>query len=209
MSYSALYVVFPKSVRTVAEYPNGWGTAPPLWNLLWGKYVEPGCFNFPLHTADGGRGTALWKLHDDPRLEAHHRLVFWLTCDRGVIPKAMLSALASACDTVHDEIRVREPKNVNHWRDVAQHVRALLDPQGYAPPAPAPEMPAGTSIRDAFLYPPQNRTGDFRREHRLLSRSVGVGMDCTSVCQPMLEWADLHRRKRDAPELRMYEGSAL
>lgn len=79
MSTTAVYGVWPdeKKVEEVAEYSNGWHSAPLLWDELAKRYLGVDSFMF--------HADRLWKLVKDDRLSRSQKAVLTMTFDNAII----------------------------------------------------------------------------------------------------------------------------
>jgi hypothetical protein len=187
MSHSTLWACYRTKVVRLAEYRNGHGSAPPIWDLLWSTYVEQG-MKLPLMREE--RLRELWALGTDPKVAEHHRLALQFTFDRCVVPSSLWQTMATALRTCHSEIVGRplrwaplyigakesEPTawEWSHLPAIARHLETLADPS---------LIPVCDS----------DCTGcDKSRARRYFvqvvrPRAIGVGLGCTSVSDPFEE----------------------
>lgn len=113
MSTSDLYRVYRTTASRVAEFRNGWGTAPLLWDHLSANFA-------------GGRkwifeAEYLWPLANDERVPNALRLAHAFTFDGAVCPINRTSEFADACDEV--ATTCAKDGYVNHWAAVAAELR--------------------------------------------------------------------------------------
>lgn len=120
MSTSDLYRVYRTKATHYAEYRNGWGSAPPLWNYLCNTFLGSTngwlCF-------DKEQSQRLWDLAIDERMPRLLRIAHAFCFDRGYCPtlQRRVKELAEACDEV---ARVTsKPEHVNHWAKIAADLR--------------------------------------------------------------------------------------
>lgn len=187
MSHSTLWAVYRTKVVMLAEYKNGHGSAPPIWDLLWSTYVEPG-YKLPLMQEK--RLSELWKLGTDPAVAEHHRLALQFTFDRCVVPMALWSTMAAALRKCHSEIVGRalrwaplypgdkglEPTEWtwSHLPDIARHLETLADPSLI--PVCTPDCHGCDKARARRYFTQVVRP-----------RAIGIGLGCTSVSDPFSE----------------------
>jgi len=118
MSTTDLYILNQKSTRHVAEFRNGWGSAPRCWDYLALKYLGEKTAMFDL------RGMQrVWDLAGDERLTADEKVALMFTFDRAYIPTKHLKdagesmiAFGKAC---HDGV------SVNHWPAIGEKLIEL------------------------------------------------------------------------------------
>ena len=176
VSHSTLWLVHKTTARVLAEYRNGHGSAPPIWDLLWSRYVERGR-RFPIHTER--RHGELWALASERRVAESHRIALGLTFDRVVVSlaPASLVRVADALDEVHREILdtdypmseyefSRGKWTWTHLPAIARHLRAC-------------SMPC--TCDDARCL---------GKVFRRISRgALGIGLGCTSVNDLFEGWS--------------------
>lgn len=117
MSTSDLYRVYRTKTTHLAEFRNGWGTAPLLWEYLSERFIGAEyrwCF-------DAGKDRRLWDLATDERVPRSLRLAHAFTFDRGICPLTRVGELADACDEVG--ATCAKEQHVNHWAAVAKVLR--------------------------------------------------------------------------------------
>ena len=106
MSTSNMYILSQRSTRHVAEFRNGWGSAPRCWDYLSEKYLGR-------KTSMFGDMQSVWGLHTDSRLLECEKTAMLITFDRAYIPLANLEEAGEACaqfgTLCEDGVRV------NHW----------------------------------------------------------------------------------------------
>ncbi len=117
MSTSDLYVLNEKSTRHLAEFRNGWGSAPVAWDFLATKYIA----EKPLYSMDKGHMQKVWDLASDPRLELCERAVLMMTFDRSYVPTANLRDAAEACAKFG--ALIENGRSANHWPAIGEALR--------------------------------------------------------------------------------------
>jgi hypothetical protein len=119
MSTSDLYIINKKSVRHIAEFSNGYGSAPPVWERLYDQYIHKPT-DPPRHGMHKWNDS--WKLYRDARLTAAERCCLMMTFDWAYLPLDMLEQAAWYCDEVG--VLTEEEGRVNHWRAIG---KTLMD----------------------------------------------------------------------------------
>lgn len=129
MSTTDLYILNRKSTRWVAEFRNGWGSGPCIWDHLASKYLTQ--FNFTdFNRADyighDRKYAMVWKLHDE--ITSAEQVAMQMTFDRAFVPIDYLEAAGKACIEAHELIEAHGFwKGVNHWRDIGSKLIELAD----------------------------------------------------------------------------------
>lgn len=117
MSTSDLYILNGKSTSHLAEFRNGWGSAPVIWDHLGEKYVP----ERPTYSFDGGHLRKVWALAGDDRLASHEKICLMITFDKAYIPLANLTEAADACARMGAE--TSHMPGVNHWIGIGDELR--------------------------------------------------------------------------------------
>ena len=117
MSTSDLYILNGKSTRHLAEFRNGWGSAPMAWDYLAEKYIP----EKPAYSLAESHLEKVWKLAEDDRLEPFERCVLMMTFDRSYVPVANLKDAAEACEMFGKACE--NGKHVNHWVAIGAALR--------------------------------------------------------------------------------------
>lgn len=117
MSTSDIYRVYRTTARHVAEFRNGWGSAPILWGFLNQKYLGKDRYSM------FGDQKDLWALVRDDRVPRCLRIAHAFTFDRSVCPPDRIAELADACDETAKIVAYEQ--HVNHWADFATTLRAM------------------------------------------------------------------------------------
>lgn len=107
MSTSDLYILNGKSTTHLAEFRNGWGSAPICWDYLSKKYL--GLDGYPLF----GDMQPVWNLARDERLTIPEKVALLMTFDGAYIPLSNLKDAAEACEAFGKECE--DGGRVNHW----------------------------------------------------------------------------------------------
>ncbi len=118
MSTSDLYLLNGKSTRHIAEFRNGWGSAPLAWDHLGHKYVD----GFRPYSMDPAMLRKVWALADDPRIQHHEGVVLRMTFDKSFVGIADLADAAECCRKFGKECSGAD--RVNHWHSIGD---ALAD----------------------------------------------------------------------------------
>ena len=120
MSYSTLYLLYRTKVVEVAEYRNGWHSAPVVWDHLSETYLgkENGYFR-----SSEKEMQDLWNLARDLRVPKHWRLAHRLTFDNAVIPKDRLVEAAGHFRLVGAEID--QMGKGQHWTAIANSLEQI------------------------------------------------------------------------------------
>ena len=97
------------------EMGNGWGSSPVIWGYLCKKYIGP---------------QSIW-LMDLPKIESKEilarmdpkdRFLFYMTCDRTVLPRAEFLRAATLIEAVPIELN-----QVSHWPSLVKVLRARAE----------------------------------------------------------------------------------
>ena len=123
MSCSNLYKVYKTKTRELAEFHNGWGTAPVLWGHLCEKYLHQDA-NFWLMAGFGKESSLqpLWDLTKNQAVPACLRIVHAFTFNNAVCPPERKDELSKACQEVFDI--TYDSIHVNHWKAVAESLKS-------------------------------------------------------------------------------------
>lgn len=117
MSTTDLYRVYRTTATPIAEFRNGWGSAPVIWGYLNQRYLGGDRFNWGL----GRDCEPLWNLAKDERVPRAIRLVHAFTFDNALCPVDRTHELADACDDAGKLCDM--PSHVNHWAAIAAALR--------------------------------------------------------------------------------------
>lgn len=110
MSTSDLYILNQKSTTHLAEFQNGWGSAPRCWDYLAGKYLGQ---SGSAVMFGGDLTKRVWALARDERVSAEERLALMLTFDGAYIPIKHLEEAGVACEKFGE--MCENGQTVNHW----------------------------------------------------------------------------------------------
>lgn len=110
MSTSDLYILNQKSTTHLAEFRNGWGSAPRCWDYLAAKYLPQG---LKYSMFDDGAARKVWDLASDSRVSAEERLALMMTFDGAYIPLEHLEEAGIACEEFGK--LCEDGAHVNHW----------------------------------------------------------------------------------------------
>lgn len=116
MSYATLYAVSKTCIREVAEFRNGWGTAPILWDRLSRDYLDR---RWP--SMGDSEIDELWQLSQDPRVPLDWRIAHTMTFDGALIVPERISRAAEACRAVAPLL---PEDRVSHWEALADTLQA-------------------------------------------------------------------------------------
>lgn len=116
MSYSTIYRIFRTTATSYADFRNGWGTAPLLWDYLAKTFIGSRFTFF-----DYSRDNLLWDLAKDSRVARDLRLAHAWTFDRALCPLGRAIEMANACDVV--AVQCAKEDHVNHWAALAVALR--------------------------------------------------------------------------------------
>lgn len=117
MSYSTLHRVYKTKAPEFAEYSNGWGSAPVLWEYLCKRYLHSNMW-----MADAGSSDSkLWKLTHDLEIPYDLRLCLAFTFDTAYCTEENLAKLADACEFTY---AVCYTRGVSHWKSIATDLRS-------------------------------------------------------------------------------------
>jgi hypothetical protein len=118
MSSSDLYVLNQKSVTHIAEFRNGWGSAPVVWEYLGEKYVP----EKPIYAmGDDGYMRKVWALSRDERLLECERVALVMTFDWAYVPFANLTYMADKCEEFF--ALSNDNRRENHWASIGASLR--------------------------------------------------------------------------------------
>jgi hypothetical protein len=124
MSTSDLYILNGKSTRWVAEFRNGWGSGPCIWDHLASKYLPNVNFtDFDRKDYVGWERKCqmTWDLAGEERVTAEERIALMMTFDLSYAPIDHLKAIGNACIKAHAMIEDHGFwSGVNHWRAIGE-----------------------------------------------------------------------------------------
>lgn len=131
MSTSDLYILNGKSTRWVAEFHNGWGSGPCIWDHLASKYfpdVNFTDFNRADYVGWERKNRMVWDLAGDERVTKEERTALMLTFDRSYVPTAYLKVAGEACVAADRMISDHGFwKGVNHWKAIGEKLIELSE----------------------------------------------------------------------------------
>lgn len=119
MSTSDIYILNKRSTRHVAEFRNGWGSAPVAWDFLGAKYLG---FAKPI-ILDRARLQQVWDLHRGALLSAQEKIVLLMTFDGAYIPLSRLQEAGEACDAFGAESD--DGIHANNWAEIGRSLIRL------------------------------------------------------------------------------------
>ena len=122
MSTSTLYLVNKKNVRQVAEFQNGFGTAPVLWRFLCKEYLNEAPDSW-LFIAQ--KDKSLWNLVNDPKVPLSLRLAHAFTFTHAVCSSDKKHILAEALLDTHKITHGFSPDHVNHWQSIGNFIKTM------------------------------------------------------------------------------------
>jgi hypothetical protein len=121
MSRSTVYEIkFGKELVELAEFANGHGCAPVIWDALCGKYLGD-----PFAWIMSKKGSEdLWKLAENKNIPEYQRAVLIMTFDHAFLDQSNFSRAAADIRRFQKEF---PPKSgyVNHWPNIAQMLDTL------------------------------------------------------------------------------------
>jgi len=118
MSTSDLYILNRKSTRHLAEFRNGWGSAPRCWDYLAGKYLGEAGGSV---MGGGDLSRRVWALARDQSVSAEERLALMMTFDGAYVPIEHLETAGVACKKFGE--MCENGKTVNHWPAFGETLR--------------------------------------------------------------------------------------
>lgn len=124
MSYSALYYVYKTTVTEIAEFRNGHGSGPPVWQWVARKHCG---MPADAYIFGGNWMSLIFKNETLTRLPNHWKSVLLFTADFAMINEANRERFAGDCDKVFHELNKWGewgPSRVNHWADIAATLRS-------------------------------------------------------------------------------------
>lgn len=119
MSTTDLYVINGKSVSHVAEYRNGWGSGPAVWDYLSERFIP----EKPIYTLSADHMKKVWALGRDERLKECERLVLLMTGDNAYVPVHALKRAGDLCIEFAD--LSEDGARANHWRAIGEDLKRL------------------------------------------------------------------------------------
>lgn len=128
MSTSDLYIINGKSVSHVAEYRNGWGSAPICWDFLADRYFPDVNFTDymrPDFVGHDRKWKMVWGLTKDDRLSNEEKVTLMVTFDNAYVPVEYLKEAGEALKKFYDLSRVWSEGKVNHWDDIGNDLIRL------------------------------------------------------------------------------------
>lgn len=120
MSCSTLYLLYKTKVVEVAEYRNGWLSAPVVWDHLSETYLNRtnGYFGSSEREME-----ALWALSGDLRVPRHWRIAHRMTFDNGAVPPERLVEAAGEIRKVGVELI--QMNRGQHWTAIADSLEEI------------------------------------------------------------------------------------
>lgn len=120
MSTSALCAVFKTKAVELAEYRNGWGTGPLIWDYLSKCYLDSKGW----HTA----GDELWRLSKDESVPFSLRAAHVMTFDQALVRPGDLQSFGCLIEEAATVLSDWNPDYVNHFAAIASDLKsARLD----------------------------------------------------------------------------------
>ena len=117
MSYSTLYLLYKTKVVEIAEYRNGWHSAPVVWDHLSETYLGRRMGYF------GSSDDEVWGLAKDLRVPKHWRIAHRMTFDNAVVPKERLVEAAAEFRKVGLELQ--QMGRGEHWTAIADSIEEI------------------------------------------------------------------------------------
>lgn len=128
MSTSDLYIINHKSTTWVAEYRNGWGSAPICWDFLAEKYfpdVNFTDFNRPNYVGFDRKWKMVWGLASDTQVSDEERMALMFTFDNAYVPVKHLKEAGEALKKFYGLCRDWSEGKVNHWDAIGDELIRL------------------------------------------------------------------------------------
>lgn len=123
MSYSTLYILNQKSTTEVAEFRNGYGSGPCIWDHLAERYLSHVNFkdyNRMDYVGIERKWNMVWELAaEGTAITREERIAMMITFDKAYIPLPFLNHAGEACQLAYEQIvEFGYWKGVNHWKDI-------------------------------------------------------------------------------------------
>jgi hypothetical protein len=129
MSTSDLYILNRKSTTHCAEFRNGWGSGPCIWDHLASKYfpdVNFSDYDRKDYVGHDRKNRMVWDLASDKRVTGEERAVLMISFDKAYVPKSHLKEAGEACVAAHGMIEAHGFWNgVNHWKAIGEALIGL------------------------------------------------------------------------------------
>lgn len=119
MSTTTLYKLYKTKVTEFAEFQNGHGSAPPIWDYLCKRFIGADA-NYYSNVNE------LWPLAKDKRVPEILRVVHSFTFDGAYCPTEKLDILINASLIAYKTFNECEqwgPSKVNHWQAIGEAIR--------------------------------------------------------------------------------------
>ena len=119
MSYTSLYKVFKTKRVEIAEFRNGHGSGPPVWDYLTKTYLgESYWFS---------AGDKLWALARDKRVPLDIRMAHAFTFDYAIVLPEHFTRMSEACATMNRTLEAWPGWKdcVNHWGAFSELFKTL------------------------------------------------------------------------------------
>lgn len=157
MSTSHLYILNKKSTTHFAEFINGWGSAPVVWDYLGGKYIS----DKPSYGMEMSYLKKVWALHKDDRLEVWERIPLFMTFDKAYVPLSRLIDASNACLRFNSEVGVHPDfqNRVNHWGSIGTALSVAAASKPFSPYARGVAL-SPTSVNDMWGDAPKDWLDD-------------------------------------------------
>lgn len=129
MTTTDLYILNKKSTRWVAEFVNGWGSVPCIWDHMAYKYYPNANFTRhgdPDYISRDDMNQMVWNLASDDQVTTEERVALMMTFDRSYVPITYLKVAGEACVTAAKMIDdAGFWKGVNHWKAIGEKLIEL------------------------------------------------------------------------------------
>jgi hypothetical protein len=121
MSYASLYEIYKTKKVETAEYANGNGSAPPVWDYLCSHYLNvEGIYML-------SNKQPLWDLSRDRAVPLNVRLCHAFTFDYAVVSPEHFSLMSEACADMQHILKLwpEWTNNVTHWGLFSEFFKTL------------------------------------------------------------------------------------
>ena len=116
MSTSNLYKLYKTKTRKIAEFQNGWGSAPALWSYLCVKFLNWQDSAWLINSGEKLR--PLWNLVLNPNVPTCLRIAHAFTFDKSACPIIKIPDLIKACQETYTI--THKDGYANHWGNIAR-----------------------------------------------------------------------------------------
>lgn len=120
MSTTTLNLIYKTKAVQYAEYPNGHGSAPPIWEYMCTQHLKEEYSFF-----DDPQMGRICKLALNNTVPLNRRLTCVATFDYAVMPVGKLIEFATAFEETHRAILCASEWTWSHWAAIAKDVAAI------------------------------------------------------------------------------------